>query len=192
MSSLILRATELSHLLLALSVCEGDTVIDATAGRGRDTCFLSALVGVSGQVWAFDIQEEACRATKAALECQNLAEQVRIICDDHAHMAAYDIPPAAAVVFNLGWLPGSNHRIVSGEKTVLALQAALDKLKEGGALVVVAYPGHPEGAAEYTAVLGWLTSLPQRKAKSLQINLPANKQAPVVLLIEKQLSEQEK
>jgi precorrin-6B methylase 2 len=186
MSSLILRATEISHRLLALAAHEGDTVIDGTAGKGRDTCFLADLVGQSGQVWAFDVQQEACRATQAALKERNLLGRVHIICDDHANIAAYDIPPAGAAIFNLGWLPGSDHAVVSGADTVTALRATLAKLKEGGALVVVAYPGHVEGAREYANLLGWLSSLPEKQARSLQINFPANKQAPAVLLIEKQ------
>jgi len=185
MNSLIPRATEISHRLLALTVHEGDTVIDGAAGKGRDTCFLADLVGANGQVWAFDIQEEACRATKAALADKQLLERVRIICDDHANIAAYNIPPSAAAIFNLGWLPGSDHTVVSGANTIAALQAGLSKLKVGGVLVIVAYPGHAEGAKEYANLLSWLSSLPEKQARSLQINFPANKQAPAVLLIEK-------
>jgi tRNA A58 N-methylase Trm61 len=185
MSGLIPRATEISHLLLARVVREGDTVIDGAAGKGRDTCFLAGLVGESGQVWAFDIQAKACRATIAALAERELAGRVRVICDDHAHLEAYDIAPAAAAIFNLGWLPGSDHAVVSGANTVKALRAALAKLKEGGALVAVAYPGHEAGALEYAALQGWLSALPEKEARSLQITFPAHKQAPVVLLIEK-------
>jgi len=188
MSSMIPRATEISHLLLSLAAHDGDAVIDGTAGKGRDTCFLAALVGEKGQVWAFDIQEEACRATKAMLAEEGFAARARVICDDHANIAAYDIPPAAAAIFNLGWLPGSDHSVVSGQSTVTALQMTLVKLKEGGILVIVIYPGHTEGAMEYTAVLGWLSSLPKKQARSLQISFPAYEQAPLVLLIEKQLA----
>lgn len=187
MSGLILRATELAHLLLTLAAGPGDTVIDATAGQGRDTCFLAALVGEAGQVWAFDIQEEACRATMAALDRQHLAAQARVIHDDHARIAAYDIREAAAAVFNLGWLPGGDHSIVSnGPATVQAMAAVLDKLKAGGAIVAVAYPGHPEGAEETAAVLSWLAALPADTAQSMQITFPGKEQAPMVLLIEKQ------
>lgn len=186
MSSLIPRAVEISHRLLALSIQKGDTVIDGTAGKGRDTCFLAELVGEKGQVWAFDIQEEACRATEAALTDAGLMARTRIICDDHANIAAHDIPSASAAIFNLGWLPGSDHAVVSGASTVAALKSTLIKLKEGGVLVVLAYPGHTKGAAECAAVLNWISSLPESKARCLKINFPAHKQAPVVLLIEKQ------
>jgi len=185
MSSLIPRATEISHRLLALAVQEGDTVIDATAGQGRDACFLAALVGESGRVWAFDVQEEACRATRAALAELGFLPRARVIRADHAGLAAYDIEPAAAAIFNLGWLPGSDHTMVSGANTAAALQAALHKLKIGGALVVVAYPGHEAGATEYAAVQNWLQSLPKKQARAMQITFPLNEQAPVVLLIEK-------
>lgn len=188
MSGLIPRAVEISHRLLKMAVKEGDTVIDGTAGKGRDTCFLAGLVGETGLVWAFDIQEEACRATTVALTDAGLLARAHVICDDHAHIAAYDISPAAAAIFNLGWLPGSDHAVVSGEGTLVALRAALAKLREGGALIVVAYPGHTEGAEEYAIVKKWISLLPEKEARSLQISYPAHVQAPIILLIEKQYS----
>lgn len=186
MSGLIPRATELAHLLLALAASPGDTVIDATAGQGRDTCFLAALVGETGQVWSFDIQGEACRATQASLLQQGLAKQARVIQDDHAHIAAYDIAEPAAAVFNLGWLPGSDHTVVSRATSSLqAMRAIMDKLKPGGIIVVVAYPGHNAGAEETEAIQSWLADLPSGQAQSMQINYPGKGQAPIVFMIEK-------
>ena len=43
---------------------EGDCCIDATAGNGGDTEFLCKMVGETGRVYAFDIQEIAIRHTK--------------------------------------------------------------------------------------------------------------------------------
>ncbi|MCL1816969.1 MAG: rRNA methyltransferase [Clostridiales bacterium] len=188
MSSLIKSAVEISHQLLATAIHEGDTVLDATAGRGRDTCFLAQLVGEKGTVWAFDIQIEACRSTAHALVQAGLVSRVHLICDDHANLAAYAIPSITAAIFNLGWLPGSDRSIVSGAGTIKALQSALLMLKEGGILVVVAYIGHSEGADEYSALLRWITSLPKSEARCLQISFPAHEQAPIVLLIEKTLT----
>jgi len=185
MSGLIPRAIELSHLLLARAVRPGDTVIDATAGLGRDTCFLAALVGEQGQVWAFDIQEEACQATRAALAAQGLAARVQVICDDHARVNAYAIPPVAAAIFNLGWLPGSDHILTSGPSTLAAFAAVWDTLASGGALVAVCYPGHEAGQAEYAAIQEWLSALPPTQVEALQITFPRHEEAPVVLLLEK-------
>ena len=61
-------AVQLAHEFLAAHVKEGDLCIDCTAGRGNDTAFLCSLVGKTGRVIAFDIQEAAVASTKALLE----------------------------------------------------------------------------------------------------------------------------
>ena len=54
-----MNALTLVHKNIAENVREGDTCIDATAGRGYDTAFLCELVGDKGRVIAFDIQQSA-------------------------------------------------------------------------------------------------------------------------------------
>ena len=46
----------------------GGVYIDATMGNGYDTQFLCEMAGETGKVWAFDIQEQALKATKERLE----------------------------------------------------------------------------------------------------------------------------
>ena len=41
----------------------GDIAVDATMGNGKDTQFLCELVGETGRVYAFDVQEEALERT---------------------------------------------------------------------------------------------------------------------------------
>ena len=53
--------------LLKTAAGEGDIVIDATMGNGHDTHFLAELVGESGHVYAFDIQEAALMNTAERL-----------------------------------------------------------------------------------------------------------------------------
>ena len=50
------KAVAFSHQLLKNTVKIGDTVIDATVGKGNDTLFLASLVGKTGQVIGFDVQ----------------------------------------------------------------------------------------------------------------------------------------
>ena len=45
----------------------GDIAVDATMGNGKDTQFLCELVGETGRVYAFDVQEEALERTAARL-----------------------------------------------------------------------------------------------------------------------------
>ena len=60
----MLKTTELTHLLISHIIKEGSRVVDATAGNGHDTFFLSNLVGETGKVFSYDIQEVAINNTK--------------------------------------------------------------------------------------------------------------------------------
>jgi len=54
-----------------------------------------------------------------------------------------------AILFNLGYLPGANKAITTqADTTRMAIEAAMQLLREGGVLSVVAYPGHAAGAVE--------------------------------------------
>ena len=84
-----------------------DTVVDATMGNGHDTLFLAEQVGPGGHVYAFDIQPEAVESTRKLLEEHGLSDRVTLLCRSHADLAEAVPAGVAAVVFNLGWLPGS-------------------------------------------------------------------------------------
>ena len=67
-------ALQVAHDFIARHVKPGDFCIDATAGRGHDTAFLCSLVGGSGHVLAFDIQQEAVDSTTELLHTRGLRE----------------------------------------------------------------------------------------------------------------------
>jgi len=152
------RPTALARTLLAALIRSGDTVIDATAGNGHDTVFLAECVGPSGRVLAFDIQAPAILAARAKVQAAGLAGRVEFHHTSHARMAEYAAAGTiAAVMFNLGYLPGEDHDLTTETATTLAaIAAAGSLLQAGGALSVVCYPGHPGGAEEATAVESWL------------------------------------
>jgi ubiquinone/menaquinone biosynthesis C-methylase UbiE len=58
------NALETSREYVKKAAKQGDAAVDATAGRGRDTLFLSKPVGSEGRVYAFDIQRQAIETTK--------------------------------------------------------------------------------------------------------------------------------
>ncbi len=184
--TLILKATEMAQLLLALKVKPGDTVIDATAGKGRDTCFLASLVKEQGKVWAFDKQKQACLLTQSSLIAQGLVEQVKVICDDHANIGDYPILAANAAIFNLGYLPGGDHQVISQPKsTVKALTAVFDALVANGIIVIVGYCGHDGGPEELAAVKNWYQKLSPDLAQIMEINYPIKNNAPCIIVVEK-------
>lgn len=139
---------------------KGDTAVDATAGNGRDTLFLARLVGPGGKVYAFDVQREALRRTGELLKQNNLFPRVTLVHDGHESMASHLDAQVTAVMFNLGYLPGGDHAIVTRPgSTLQALAAALGLLKPGGLVTLVLYPGHVPGEEEKNALLEYCRSL---------------------------------
>ncbi|MBQ0078805.1 MAG: SAM-dependent methyltransferase, partial [Eubacterium sp.] len=58
-----IQVTEYCRHIMELQVEEGDVCIDATVGNGHDTVHLAKLVGETGTVHGFDIQQAAIDAT---------------------------------------------------------------------------------------------------------------------------------
>ena len=70
------------------------------------------------KLYAFDIQEDAVRATTALLEANGYSKSIadgRFIlqCATHEEMDAYVSRPVKAVLFNLGYLPGGDKEITT-------------------------------------------------------------------------------
>ena len=155
------RPTELAHRLLRDFIRGGDRVIDATAGNGHDTVFLAECVGESGKVLAFDIQAAALDAARGKIETAGYGPRVEFHHCCHAEMENHTGAGTIAVVmFNLGYLPGSDHAIATERAATLrALESAAAVLAPGGILSVVCYPGHEAGRDESSAVEDWMAGL---------------------------------
>jgi predicted methyltransferase len=145
----------------------GDTAIDATAGNGHDTLWLAEAVGATGKVLAFDIQAEALDAAAARVAKAGLGERVAFYLESHEGIGEVADPGSvAAVVFNLGYLPGGDHALTTRPATTLAgLNAAIRVLRPGGVLAVVCYPGHEGGDEETHRVELWFRALGGSGAK---------------------------
>ncbi|MCL6634507.1 MAG: methyltransferase domain-containing protein [Peptococcaceae bacterium] len=180
-------AVHLVHLLIAEVLGEGGTAVDATAGNGRDTLFLARLVGPAGRVYAFDVQERALRTTRALLEEAGLAGRVTLVKAGHEEMERLVPGPVDAVVFNLGYLPGGDHALVTRpDTTVRALRSALNLLRPGGRAGLVVYTGHPGGREECRRVEELASRLDGSLYRAIRINfLNRAVHAPVVIVIDK-------
>lgn len=155
---------EWSRELIRARVESGGWVVDATAGNGHDTLLMAQCVGPSGRVFAFDLQPAAISATQARLNEAGSLEQCTLILDGHQHMAR--LLPAeangklAAIMFNLGWLPGQDKNCITRADTTLqALQTSIEWLQPGGLLTIVVYPNHDGGDEESRAVADWALAL---------------------------------
>ena len=146
--------------LLKDTVLPGETVIDATAGNGHDALFMAQLVGLEGHVYAFDVQQSAIEATIARLGEWN--HNATVIQVGHENIEHYVTEKIAAAVFNLGYLPGADHSIITrSDTTIRAIESCLDLLKVGGLVILVVYHGHEGGEIEKEELLQYVRSLPQ-------------------------------
>ena len=153
-------ARKWARSMVQAQLTEGAAVVDATMGNGYDTQWLAECVGETGRVYAFDVQQAALDATRARLEACGLADRVRLILDGHQHMANHVREAVDAVVFNLGWLPGTPHECTTHtETTMTAVEQALSLLKPGGVMTVCVYPGHEEGTRELETLTDWAQQL---------------------------------
>ncbi len=143
----------------------GETAIDATAGNGHDTLFLANTVGPTGTVFAFDIQEFAIANTARRLNGLNF-RNVTLLNRDHGELSSA-LPQSllgrvGAVMFNLGYLPGGDKGVATNSQTTQrAIVQAVDFLRPGGLLTILAYTGHDGGEAEANAVSCVLDGFPE-------------------------------
>lgn len=173
---------KLCHCHLADEIKEGDVVIDATAGRGRDTLILSKLVGENGKVYAFDIQEEAIESTRKLLD-ENGRKNVTLILDSHEKMRDY-VKSAKCVVFNFGYLPGSDHKIFShADTSVRAIGEALEVISDDGFVCICSYYGGDTGFEEKEAVMDYLRGLDQMKYTVMMLDFINRKGYPPILYV---------
>lgn len=150
----------IGQFLIARYTVQGDTVVDATAGNGWDTLFLAKLVGPQGCVHAFDIQEVALKNTRTLLQKEGLWQRVSLHLVSHRDMGEIVSGTVKAIMFNLGYLPGSNKEITTTpEDTLAALRCGSHILAPGGIITVITYPGHYGGKEEATAVANWCRRL---------------------------------
>ncbi len=158
-----INTTKLAKDFITENVKDGDIVVDATMGRGNDTLLLKTLTK-SGFVYAFDIQKDAISSTKDLLIKNNLYENVSLILEGHQNMDKYIDKPISCVVFNLGYLPKADHNIATTpQTTILAIEKALNLLKQKGIISLCIYQGGDTGFEEKEKVLDYLKKLDYNK-----------------------------
>jgi predicted methyltransferase len=175
-------AVRWSQLLLEDRLQPGDVVVDATLGNGHDTLFLCRQVLPGGHVYGFDVQAAAVASTeKRLLDAGVAAGDFSLFQGGHETMPTR-LPGElrgrlAAVMFNLGYLPGSDKQcITQTETTMVALRQAVEWVRPGGLVTVAVYPGHEGGAEEAVRIASWAATLDPR-AFEVQHLRPVNRTA---------------
>lgn len=181
------RVIQYAQTLLKMAIDEGDIAIDATAGNGHDTVFLAELVGPSGYVYAFDVQKEAVDSTLLRVLDHSFEDRVRVLNRGHEEVGQYVKEEIGAAVFNLGYLPGSDHAVVTKPNTTIeAIEKLLHLLKVGGMIVLVVYHGHEGGKEERDQVIKYVSELPQKHVHVLRYEFMNQKNdPPFIIALEK-------
>lgn len=184
---------EFAHATIADHLFPGDLSVDATAGNGHDTLFLSRQVGADGLVLAFDVQETALASTRKRLAKAGCPDNVHLIHQGHESLTLHldalknenpDVPPLRAVMFNLGYLPGSDKSLTTKPETSLsALRQALDALAPGGICSLMLYTGHAGGREEAQAVLEHVEQLDIKAFRCLRSEVCNKPGSPVISLL---------
>ena len=121
--------------------------IDATIGNGYDTLFLA---NYYEKVIGIDIQPLAIKRSKEKTSNLN---NVEIYLNDFNNIADYKY--ANLIIFNLGFLPGSNRKIKTQDytsyKAILNAYSILD-----GLMLIACYIQHDGGYQEYLSIINIL------------------------------------
>lgn len=180
------NAVQITHDYIEKLLKPGDRAVDATMGNGNDTLFLSRLVGPTGHVFSFDIQPAALENTKKLL-LQHRMDNVQLILDGHQNAASYISGSIQCAMFNLGYLPRSDHAICThADTTIAALEFFMERLTLHGLITIAVYYGGDSGFDEKNAVMDYLSSIDSRRFSVLvhqfvnQPNCP-----PIAVCIEK-------
>ena len=164
---------------------EGDVAVDYTMGNGHDTEFLSKVVGESGHVYAFDIQQSAVDSTAKNLAAAGCPDNYTLICDSHHNVKNYVTQKVKAGMFNLGWLPGGDKTITTMRETTMpAIEAAIELMDRDAILNIAVYPGHPEGDAEGKMIEEYLSSLSRHKVCATKVKITNSPTSPYFFMIE--------
>jgi predicted methyltransferase len=177
--------------LLEKTVKIGDVVVDATLGNGHDTLFLANLVGETGRVYGFDVQQQAVLASEARIRSHGLSKRVTLFHQGHENLFQC-IPQEehgkiTGAIFNLGYLPGSDKNIITKPNTTMAaVEQLLKIMAPAGIIVLVIYHGHPGGEIERDQLLRYCEQLDQNVAHVLQYQFINQKNSPpFIVAIEK-------
>ena len=178
MYSYVNSVSELMHNIIKSNFLKGNNAVDATLGNGNDTDFLSSHFN---KVYAFDIQISAIH--NYSLKEQN---NVVLINDSHEYIKEYIQEPIEVFVYNLGFLPGGDKQITTkSDSTIKSINAALDLLSPGGAILIAAYPGHEEGKKEADEILTFAKNLPKNTYGVMLHSFLNRDKAPMLIIIEK-------
>lgn len=176
---------EIQKLVIKSYLSDIKIAVDATLGNGNDTNMIIETFGRDVKVYSFDIQEKAIISAKENIK-NEYHKNIEFINDSHEYMDKYVKGSPDLVMFNLGYLPKSDHVIKTNPYTTLhAMEKAIEILKPNGLISIMFYIGH-DNAREYKTLLEYVRILDARNFKAIHVNpINQDENAPKLVIIQK-------
>lgn len=176
------KITEIAQQMLIPCLHEDSIVADFTLGNGYDCEFL--ISHSPKYIYAFEIQKTVIENTKKRLDDKH--KNVQFICDGHENLLRYIEEKIDAGIFNFGYCPTGDKKITTKLITSRkAVEDALSILKLRGRLVLVLYPGHPQGKEEADYFSSYVKQLDTSLYEVCKISIENRIHCPFILCIEK-------
>lgn len=156
-----------------------DLALDMTAGNGNDSKNIIEILKAK-KLLAFDIQEEAKKASIDLLKRADIdLDRVKFILDGHENVYKYLDEGVDFAIYNLGYLPKSDHMITTSyDKVLESLKHLLGFLNKKGIIVITFYPGHDSGMKESLEIPKFLQELDQRQFTIVKFDFINQKNKP--------------
>ena len=180
------NVVEIANNYINQIVKEGSITVDATCGNGHDTLHLSSLVGESGKVYGFDIQQKAVENTLTLLKDSAKYKNYEVHCCSHENVLSYVNEKIDFAVFNLGYLPNADKSIVTkASSTIKCLEDIISHLsKKNTVIMLLAYLKH-DNSMEYKEVKTYLNELDVKKYNVVEIcHFARHEDSPKILIVE--------
>lgn len=141
---------EKSHKLIN-EIKNRNIAIDCTLGNGHDTLFLSNLFT---EVHALDIQPLALKRSKERLK-ETTNTYLYLL--NHKDIDTLNLSNVDLILYNLGYLPGSDKKVVTNyESTIESISKAYKLINNEGVILIASYLRHPHGKEEYLKIIEYL------------------------------------
>ncbi len=157
--------------------------VDMTLGNGNDLRKIFSTLGNDSIFYGFDIQEISIKNTKDKFSLDELSK-INLILDSHEYIGKYVKENIDIAVYNLGYLPKGDKKIVTNYKKVIkSLDVLLEKLNLNGRVFITFYPGHPSGLEEAIHIEKYLRELNQKEFEIIKFDFINQKNNPPFLIV---------
>lgn len=171
-----------AHMIWRSIIQPGDTVIDATLGNGHDALALIQMLQNNGTLIGYDIQKKAILQTQTLLK----HEKNSTIILNHCCHSKIKAKNPKLIVYNLGYLPGTDKALTTQITTTLkSIQKAQKLVLPEGVISITLYPGHKEGLEEQDVLTTYAKLLDKRSWNVSWTSWPNRLTGPSLLLLQK-------